>query len=106
MFRTLSNLTCRVLYGAYGVALARRGGPKEALATFRLLMARETQGLTAKLAVAIVTLCAPHRLDPFDVWVLYDQDIVSGLDDAIVKALEMRAFFEVGGDPLDRTTLT
>lgn len=103
MLKALSSLTCRVLYGGYGAMLARRGGPKDALAVFRLLMAAETQGLTAELAVAIVTLCAPHRLDPFDVWVLYDQDVGGGLDDAIVKALEMRAFFQQD-DPLDSLT--
>lgn len=104
MLKTLSRLTCRVSYGAYGaVELMRREGSKlkDALATFRLLASPHTEGLTVAEAIAIVEQAAVHKLDPFDVWMLYDQDTGAGVsvDRAVLKALEMRMFFQ--DDPLD-----
>lgn len=99
-------MTCRVLYGAYGALTALRSDGadtlpetlKDAFATFRLLASRHTTGLRAFDAIAIAERARVHKLDPFDVWMLYDQGACS-LDDAVLKALEMRAFYQI--DPLD-----
>lgn len=109
MLRALSNLTCRVLYGVAGAVVAARRDEvtlKDALATFRLLASAHTEGISIEIAIKIATRAHAHKLDPFDLWVLYEAPDCYTVDDALLKALEMRAFFEVGGDPLDRTTLT
>lgn len=106
MFGLLSKLTCRVVCGVCGAAAAaRRGRTKDALPTFRLLVSRHTEGITIEVALMIAGCARRHRLDPFDLWVLYESPACESIDDAVVKALEMRAFFDIGPDPLDRTTM-
>lgn len=106
MFGAVSNLTCRVVYGACGAVTAwRRGRSKDALTAFRLLASRHTEGITIEVALMLAGCARRHRLDPFDLWMLYESPACESIDDAVVKALEMRAFFEVGPDPLDRTTV-
>lgn len=95
-------MTCRALYGGYGALKALRsdGGEtlKDAFAVFRLLASRHTTGLRAADAIAIAERARVHRLDPFDVWMIYDLESC-GVDDAVAKVLEMRAFYRI--DPLD-----
>lgn len=82
--------------GAYGAIATLRdddGTIKDALAVFRLLQVRETEGLTIRQAIAIAQKAHVHRLDPFDLWMTYEAYTCDDLDHAVTKALELRAFY-------------
>lgn len=102
MLRTLSAVTRRVVYGAFGavVAVRQEHAPwKDALAAFRLLSSPHTEGLTIAQTVDIIFRARVHKLDPFDLWLIFDGYVCDDLDHAVTKALEVRAFYAA---PLSR----
>ena len=96
MFRSLSGVTCRVvrgLWGAFVVARQEDGKLKDALEAFRLLASVHTEGLTVAEAIAIVERARVHKLDPFDLWMIFDSEAYADLDEAVMKALRARALY-------------
>jgi hypothetical protein len=97
MLKTLSSVTCRVVYGLYGAAMAVRQehAPfKDALAAFRLLASPHTEGLTIDQTLDILFKARMHKLDPFDLWMVFDGYVCDDIDAAVIKTLEIRALYE------------
>jgi hypothetical protein len=69
------------------------GTLKDALEAYRLLASAHTDGLTVAQAVAIVERARVHKLDPFDLWMIFDSEAYDDLDEAVMKALRMRALY-------------
>lgn len=95
MLRALSA-TCRVVHGLFGAVAAVRqddSAPKDALTVFRLLCSVHTEGLTIAQAVDIAFKARVHRLDPFDLWMVFDGYHCDNLDHAVTQALDMQAFY-------------
>jgi hypothetical protein len=69
------------------------GSPKDVLVTFQLLDSPHTEGLTARNAIAIVKKARVHKLDPFDLWMIFDGYVCDDLDEAVIKAIEIKAMY-------------
>jgi hypothetical protein len=89
--------------GARGAAAMARGRLKQlegqgllkdVLVTFQLLYSPHTEGLTAANAIAIVNKARAHKLDPFDLWMIFDGYVCDDLDQAVVKAIEMKTLYD------------
>ena len=99
----LVGATCRAVYALTGaVAMVRRkrlrplgarAVLKDALETWRLLYSPHTDGLTAEQAVKLVSAARTAGLDPFDLWCIFESYNCEDLEQAVIKALEMQAFW-------------
>lgn len=96
MLSTMTSAIRRTVWGVYGAFVVLReddGTVKDALAVYRLLQSRETEGLTVESAIAIAYKAHVHKLDPFDLWMTWEAYVCDDLDHAVTKALEMRALY-------------
>ena len=100
MLKSLSSVTRRVVYGVFGAAFAVRHEPKDVFTTFALLVSPHTAGLSIEIAIEISKRARLDRVDPFDLWMLYELPECDSLEQAVAMALQMRAFFEISDDPL------
>lgn len=96
MIPAIANATCRFLRGLYGAVTMMRedGSIKDALSTFRLIDSPHTEGLTVANAIAIAQKASEHKIDPFDLWMVFDGYVCDDLDHAVIKVLEMKALYE------------
>lgn len=97
MLRTLSGVTGRVVHGLCGALVVavrqEREQWKDALAAFWLLSSSHTADLTIGQAAKIISKARVHKLEPFDLWMVFDGYACDDLEHAVTRALEMRAFY-------------